>query len=38
MPSHDGLLQGAVVGQLARSIVERRGLRGVNINPRITGH
>ena len=29
MPSQDGLLQGGAVGQLAGSIVERRGLSGV---------
>jgi hypothetical protein len=38
MPSHDRLLQGGTIGQLAGSIVERGGLRGININPGIIGH
>jgi hypothetical protein len=32
MPSYDGLLQGGAVGQLAGSVVQRRGLRGVDID------
>ena len=32
MPCQDGLLQGGAIGQLAASIVERRGLSGVDID------
>ena len=38
MPSQDGLWQGGAIGQLAGSIVERRGPRGVDIDLGIVGH
>ena len=38
MLCQDGLLQGGAIGQLAASIVERRGLSGVDMNFGIGAH